>query len=182
MHEQRHEGHSGDLPDRLQPEQRVAGADRLQEADAVGLECRHRLGEASSRRPSRAGGRRCRCPRRPSRRARPGRRPGRRGRPRARSSAMWAAARSASARVRRAPPAGALAAAGEDPAEVAVDDEHHGADEQEHGEVEPGHQVAVEEHERDRLDADTDPHRDERPGQPRSVAEPAHARRARRSS
>ena len=56
-------------------------------------------------------------------------------------------------------------------ADVAVGDEHDSADEQEHGEVEAGHQVAVEEHERDELDADADRHRHDGRGQPRAPAE-----------
>ena len=52
-----------------------------------------------------------------------------------------------------------------------LSDEHDGADEEEHAEVEAGHQVAVEEDERDELDADADRHRHDRPRQPRPPAE-----------
>ncbi len=172
VHQQGHERHAGDLSHRLQPEQRVAGADALEEADSARLERGHRLGE-------------CRVEAERVEQQDVGalsllEHGGQLvgigdvaddldlafGRLDVAGGELGVDVRTDEHHPRRS-----LATTGEDAAEVAIEDEHDGADEEEDAEVEAGHQVAIEEDERHQLDADADRHRHHRPWQPRSPAE-----------
>ena len=176
MHPEAHERHPGHLPHLLQTEQGLACADPLQEADPVALEGRERLGEDRAEgvdvEQQSVGG-----VGRADRLIEPGR-----GRDAADHDRAPVAVGEVALGHRHLvggadehDPRRPLPAHGQKAAESPVAGEHHAGHEEEHGEVEPWHQVAVEDDERQCLHADADRRGEQRAGQPWPPSEPGLA-------